>query len=195
MIALQSLLSIGVALVLALSLGVLFGRLATEWMTGRGLTNLFMEIRGAFLPFLLAPVVAETTGLAAWLVVGLIVGLMQAISVSRWIARRSGEWSPALLGGVALGRSRASLLASRAMARGAVVGTLAVTTVQVILLEAILAALELPQVSSRDSIGGRLYYGAGGEILLVLTVGTGMIVLTEVVAGWLLQRRPRSSMN
>jgi hypothetical protein len=193
LIGITTLGSIGLALVLAAGLGVLLGRVATQWVTGRALTNLLMDIRGAFLPFLLAPVVAETWALPPWMVVGLIIGFMQAISVSRWIARRSGEWSPALLGGIALGRSRAALVARGATARGAVVGTLAATTMRVIGLEASLAAVGLPGISPRGSIGARLYFGTGAELLLVLAVCTGAIVLTELGSSWLFQTRPRTS--
>lgn len=193
MIGVTTLLSIGLALGLSCGIGILLGRVATQWVTGRALTNLLMDIRGAFLPFLLAPVIAQTWNLSPWLVVGLVVGFTQAISVSRWIARRSGEWSPALLGGIALGRSRAALVARSAAARGAVVGTLAVTTTQVIVLEAILAAVGLPSISPHGSIGARLYFGTGAELLLVLAVCTGAIVLTELGCSWLLQRKPRTS--
>lgn len=190
---LLSLATMGLALLLAVSLGTVLGRVATQWPAGRALANLLMEIRGTFLPFLVVPVVAEASGLPTWVVIGGTVGTTQAISVSRWIARRTGEWSPSLLGGIALGRSRSALVAEQATARGAVIGTLAVTVTQVVLLEALMAALNLRSVRVDGSLGHLLYSGARAELLLVLALGAGAMVATELAASWLLQRRPRRS--
>lgn len=190
---LLSLATMGLALLVAVSVGTLLGRVATQWPAGRALANLLMEIRGAFLPFLVVPVIAETSGVAAWVVIGCTVGATQAISVSRWIARRTGEWSPSLLGGIALGRSRAALVTEQATARGAVIGTLAVTVTQVVLLEALMTALALKSVRVEGSAGALLYSGAKTKLLLIIVLGTGAIVATELAASWLLQRRPRRS--
>lgn len=181
--------SILVALGLALVVGQLVGRFATQWLTGQGLTSLLLEIRGAFLPFLLAPLVQQIFSLSPWAVVGVVVGLNQAISVARWITKRSGELSSAMLGRVALGRSDVALLSSTSAARGAVVGTLAVTSVQVILLEALLTGLALPQLDLSHSVGGLLFQGAGASTLLLLVLGGASIFLSELAIGWLLQRR------
>ncbi len=181
--------SILVALGIALFIGPLLGRFAAQWLTGQGLTSLLLEIRGAFLPFLLAPLVQHLFSLSPWAVVGVVVGLNQAISVARWITKRSGELSSAMLGQVALGRSNAALLSSTSAGRGAVVGTLAVTAVQVILLEALLTGLALPQLDLSRSVGGLLFQGAGASTLLLLVLGGGGIFVSEIAISWLLQRR------
>jgi|GEM_PF-1919698 len=188
----ETLASIAVALVGAFLLGPLLGRVATQWFAGRALSNLLTEMRGAFLPFLLAPVLLQFTAWPTWLIIGCIVATTQAISVGRWAARRSGEWSPSLIGGIALGRSRSALLSARAMARGAVVGTLATTTIQVILLEAVLAALELDGLDPGASIGASLHRGAGASTLFLVLLGGLLIVGSELLASSVFQRRGTS---
>jgi hypothetical protein len=177
------------ALMIAAFFGPLLGRLATQWFTGRGFSNLLTEIRGAFLPFLLAAIVAEKTTWDIWVVVGTVVGFSQAIAVGRWTARRSGAWSPSLLGGIALGRSRAALLSAQATARGAVVGTLSLTLFQVVLLEALLSALEVPGVNPRGSIGAALLAGNVTDVAFSIAIGAGTVLATEALASWLFQRR------
>ncbi len=186
-------LSIALALALGLLIGPLLGRLATQWFSGRGLSNLLIEVRGAFLPFLLAPILAEATHWKSWVVVGIVVGFMQGISIARWIARRTGEWSPSLMAAIALGRSRASILSSRAMARGAVIGTLATTTLQVVLLEAILSALNLPEIVPHGSVGRSLQSGTDSSFFIVLALGSLAILTTEAVSSFFLQRRVNRS--
>lgn len=189
MLGLTSLASILVAASIAALLGALLGRLATQWFSGMGFSNRLTEVRGAFLPFILCPLLSETTEFSAWLVIGIVVGFMQAVAVGRWIARRTGEWSPAILGGVALGISRAALISARATARGAVISTLALTAMHVILLEALLAALALPGLNVDGSIGALLLGGGGAETLFPLALGTGAVVATELGSSWLFQRR------
>jgi len=185
---LTTLASIATATAVAGLFGPLLGRIATQWFSGRGLSNLLIEIRGAFLPFVVSPIVAQLTGWESWLVVGVVVGFMQGISVARWIARRTGEWSPSLIGGIALGRSRAALLSARATARGAVISTLATTTTQVILLEALLRALSLPGLDLEGSVGATLQQGAGFSGLFLVILGTLCVIGTEAMSSWLLQR-------
>lgn len=181
------------ALLIAASCGPLLGRVATQWFSGRGVSNLLTEIRGAFLPFFVAAIVFDRTTWDSWVVVGCVVGLNQAIAVGRWVARRSGEWSPTLLGGIALGRSRAALLSAQATARGAVVGTLALTLYQVILLEAVLTAFDVPGVSANGSIGSAIFSGSRTEAVLFVTLGAGVMLASEALASWLLQRRSSPS--
>ncbi len=177
------------AVLIAVTFGPLLGRVATQWFSGRGLSNLLTEIRGAFLPFFVAALLFDKTTWDSWVVVGSVVGLNQAIAVGRWVARRSGEWSPSLLGGIALGRSRAALLSARATARGAVVGTLSLTLFQVILLEAVLTALDVPGVNASGSVGAAIFSGSPSQAWLFVILGAGAILATEALASWLLQRR------
>lgn len=182
----------GLALAIASLFGPLLGRLATQWFSGRGVSNLLTGIRGAILPVFAAAILSEKTTWDSWIVIGTVVGFSQAIAVGRWTARRSGEWSPSLLGGIALGRSRAALLSAQATARGAVVGTLALTLLQVILLESLLSALNVPGVAPRGSIGAAIFSGSPTETVLFLAVGAGLIQSTELATRWLFQRRSSS---
>lgn len=188
-----SLASILFAVALSLVLGPLLGRVATQWFTGRGLANLMTETRGALLPFLLAPLVTESLPWPSWAVVGLVIGLNQTISVARWITKNTGEWSSSMLGAMALGRSRAALVSANSTARGAVIGTIATTGVQVLLLEALLAGLNYPGLGLSTTIGGQLQQGSGASLLLLLVLGGAGVYLTEMLASWLLQRRTAPS--
>lgn len=179
----------GLALIIAALIGPLLGRIATQWFSGRGLTNLLTEVRGAFMPVLLCAILAQWTTWDGWVVIGTVVGFTQAITVARWIARRSGEWSPELIGGIALGRSRAALISAQATARGAVVGTLAVTLFQVVLLEALLCALDVPGVGSRGSIGAAIFAGSRTESVFLVGAGTLVILGSEILVSWLFQQR------
>lgn len=185
--------SILFATLLALALGPLLGRVAAQWFTGRGLANLMTETRGALLPFLLAPLISETLGWSSWAVVGLVIGLNQTISVARWITKNPGEWSSSMVGAMALGRSRAALVSANSTARGAVVATIATTSVQVLLLEAVLAGLNYPGLSLTSTIGGHLQQGLGASLLLLVLVGGAGVYLTEALSSWLLQRRTSTS--
>lgn len=189
MVLLPTLASTLLALVLAAAFGPLLGRLATQWFSGRGLTNLLTEVRGAFLPVLMGAILKERTNWDTWVVVGAAVGFTQAIAVARWIARRNGEWSPELIGGIALGRSRAALLSAQATARGAVVGTLAVTLFQIVLLEALLSLLEGPGRVPERSIGAAIFLGNRGDALLLVVAGTLVILGSEIATSLLFQRR------
>lgn len=189
MTGLSTLASSALALGIASLFGPLLGRLATQWFSGRGLSNLLTEVRGSFLPFLLAAIVAEKTTWDIWVVVGTVVGFTQAIAVGRWIARGNGKWSPSLLGGIALGRSRAALLSAQATASGAVVGTLALTVLQVVLVEALLAALDVALVSPRGSVGAAIFSGSRTEIVFFVALGACAILGTEALTSWLFQRR------
>ena len=71
-----------VATGIAALLGPLLGRLATQWFSGMGFSNRLTEVRGAFLPFILCPLLGETTDLSAWLVIGIVVGFMQAVAAA-----------------------------------------------------------------------------------------------------------------
>lgn len=189
MVLLPTVASTLLALLIAATFGPLLGRLATQWFSGRGLTNLLTEVRGAFLPALLGAIVAERTTWDDWVVIGTVVGSTQAIAVARWIARRNGEWSPELIGGIALGRSRAALVSAQATARGAVVGTLAVTVFQVVLLEALLCALDVAGKGPRASIGAAIFSGNRADAVLLVATGTFVILGSEIATSLLFQRR------
>jgi hypothetical protein len=64
---------------------------------------------------------------------------------------------------------------------------------QIVVLEALVAALALPGLDVSGTFGASFYAGAGAKHLLLLSVATGFIIVTELGASWLLQRRPRSS--
>lgn len=180
-----------VAVALSVVLGPLLGRIATQWFAGRGLSNLLTELRAALLPFLIVPLVVQGSELPPWIALGLVVGVSQSIAVSRWIARRSGEWVPALLGGIALGRSGAALLSARAQARGAVIGTLGITVVQLVALEALLALL-FPTGGLSKSLGGSLVHGVSGSpLFVVLLLGTS-ISITEAFGNWAVKGKRRA---
>ncbi len=186
----ETLKSLLLAVSLAALLGPLLGRLATQWFSGRGLSNLLTELRGALLPFVGVLLLVQETTFPPWVAIGLVVGVSQAIAVGRWMARRSGEWAPALLGGIALGRSYAALLSARAQARGAVVGTLGTTVVHLILLEAILAAL-FPTREFGTSLGASLMLHPDENAVLSLFVCGLCVLLTETVGSFVLQGRRR----
>ncbi len=169
------------ALFLAAGLGLALGRAATQWFGGRGFSNLLMDVRGALLPFLVAPLLVDRTKMSEWIVIGLVVGVSQAIFVSRWIARRSGEWSPALAGEIALGRSGAALVTRRAAARGAVTATLATTLVQVLTLESLLALVK--QQPQAKSVGGWIVQSSHGTWpAAALAIAIGLLVLEALAA-------------
>lgn len=172
------------ALFVAVVLGLLLGRAATQWFSGRGLSNLLVEMRGAFLPFLAAPLLSEHTGLSTWVVVGIVVGLMQGVAVARWVARRNDDWAPGLRGEIALGRSRAALASALGTKRGAVTATLATTGPQVILVEYLLSALGMPTLDVSGSLGGALQRGAPFSFLVFLIVGALLLICTEALIAW-----------
>lgn len=185
----STLASCALALAIASLFGPLLGRLATQWFSGRGLSNLLTEVRGSFLPFLLAAILSEKTTWNIWVVIGMVVGFTQAIAVGRWIARGDGRRSRSLLGGIALGRSQAALLSAQATASGAVVGTLALTILQVVLVEALLSALDVALVSPGGSVGAAIFAGSRTEIVFFVVLGASAILGTEALTSWLFQRR------
>lgn len=121
--------SLLLAVLLAIVFGYTLGRLAIEWPLVRGLSNFFTELRGALVSFLVAIALYRHGWLEHWQAAGLYAGLTQAVAIARWMSRRSGEWSPAIVGGLALGRSAATLAAERARERGTVRGSITLTAV------------------------------------------------------------------
>lgn len=187
----ESLASTFLALLLAVTLGPLLGRAATQWFSGRGLSNLLVEMRGAFLPFVVAPLLSEHTGLRAWSVVGIVVGLMQGIAVARWVARRGDDWAPGLRGEVALGRSRAALASARGTKRGAVIATLACTGPQIVLVEYLISALQMSTLDVSGSLGGALQQGAPLSIPFFIFLGSLLLILGEALIAWMFVERGR----
>jgi hypothetical protein len=189
MALLHSLASLGVALGVALPLGALLGRAALQWFGGRGLTNVLTEVRAALLPFILVPVLRDRVALPDWLLVGGAVGLAQGLALARWMARSEGEWSPALLGGVALGRSDAAVLAERAASRGVVVATASLTLPQLVTLEGLLELADPAGASS--GVGALLVRGSDASWLpSLLGLGAAAFLLEAGVAATLRSRRP-----
>jgi hypothetical protein len=190
-----TLLALMIALTIAMALGSLLGRISHERVAGRGVSNLLTEGRGAFLPYLIAVPLMETTRWAPWIIIGLVTGFSQAIAVSRWAARREGQWSRTLLGGVALGRSLAALVSARARARGAVIGTLALTLIHVIALEMLLAALQTdPPTHALErplTIGAVLLKNMGADTFPVMALGVACLLVAEAASSWLFQHRYR----
>lgn len=184
----STLLSVALALGVGALLGPLLSRLAVGWFYGRGLTNLLIETRGALLPFLAPPLLIDAAGLPPTLAVGLIVGVAQGITIARWGARRSASWSPLLLGALALGRSGAAVLTSQALSRGAIVASLATTTIQVVLVEAVVFLLALVPPGTQ-TVGARLADGAQLATPFLLLAVVSLTFLVELLASWLLQRR------
>lgn len=184
----STLLSVALALAVAAIVGPLLSRWALGWFSGRGLTNLLIETRGALLPFLAPPLLINGSGLSPTLAVGLTVGVAQGVAIARWGARGSTSWSPLLMGALALGRSSAAALTSQALSRGAVVASLATTAIQVVLVEAVVVLLELvpPDI---ETVGGRLLAGAHLATPFLLLAVLSLTFLLELVASWLLQRR------
>lgn len=187
--------SIAIAVAIALVVGPLLGRLAVQRFSGLGLVTALTELRGAFLPFFLVPALVQAAGMDAAYAIALVVGGAQAIAVARWTTRRSGEWSQALVGGLALGRSRAALVSAITRSRGAVLATLGTTTVQVILLEVVLTGLEIPGSVPRDSWGASLWAKTPASQALVLAVGVALVLGTEVASSFLLRRGSRMSLR
>ena len=184
---LLSLLTIATAASLATGLGLLLGRAGTQWFGGRGVSNLLMDVRGALFPFLFVMLLLDTTSLTRWLAIALVVGVSQGVAVARWISRRSGEWAPALVGGIALGRSGAALLTRRAAARGAVTATLGATAVQVLSLEGLLHFIDPGPENLGSAIAGA---SGGGWSAIGLGVGA-LVLVSETLASRLLQKRTR----
>lgn len=135
--------SVVVAVACAVIGGWALGRLASGSLASRSLLSRLTDARGAVPLLVLAPLLARGLGLRPLLVVGLSVGLYQAIAVARLIQRRSGTLTLSLRGGIALGQSRVALAARRAAVSGAVWITVAQSTLHVVTLEAVLALFSL----------------------------------------------------
>ncbi len=177
-------LSVGTAFSVALVVGLLLGRWGIASNPARAVVNLLTQARGAILPFILAPMLLSL-GSSDWCAIGVAAGWSQAVAVARWMHRQNSEWSPSLLGGIALGQSGASLAAASARARGAVTGTLALTVIQVVTLEALLAWAH-DGAQARDSLGAWIAQGGSNSLLgwLGLTV---LLLAVESLASRLLQ--------
>lgn len=180
-----SLLSVALGALLAGSFGLFLGRVGTAWNSGRAFVNLLTEARGALLPFVLAPVVLSIEGMPQWCAIGLVAGMAQAVAIGRWIIRNDSDWS-ALVGGIALGQSGASLAARSAAARGAVTAALALTAVQVVALEALLAWTQRDDVATR-SLGGVIVLGGGWSALLGGLTLAALLLGLETLAARALQ--------
>lgn len=187
-----SLLAIAIATVIAAVGGLLMGRLSTQWFSGMSAINLLTEIRAALLPVLMVPALGYHLGWPEWLLMGLVVGLWQAGAVARWIARRSGEWSPALVGGIALGRSGAALITRKAAARGAVVATLGSTCLHVAAVEGLFVLMGLLPSGATSSIGAWLIASDGAIWLSAIAMLAVLVLSSEWLASRALQWKKSS---
>ncbi len=156
--------AIACAVVVTVLLGWFLGRLSSQFIATTSILSRLTEARGAVPTVILTPLLARALPLPAPWAIGLVVGAYQGIAVARWIRSRSGQWVPSLVGGIALGRSRAALAARRAARRGAVWVTVALCTVHVVLLEAVLSLVALVPGASH-SIGGLLVNGGSGAAM------------------------------
>src|SRR5690606_12070944 len=73
--------SLSLALFIAGAFGPLLGRISSEGLSGRGFSNLLTDSRGAFLPFFVAPLLIEITPFPPWTVIGIVIGVTQAIAI------------------------------------------------------------------------------------------------------------------
>ena len=179
-------LAVVVSALVAVTFGLALGRISTQWFGGRGISNLLTEVRGGLLPFLLIPLLESLALGPRWLTLALVVGGSQAIAVAHWIGRRSGEWSPALVGGIALGRSGAALATRRAASRGAVTATLATGVFQLVSLDGLLFLL-FPERPS--AAFGQWIINAGPIPLTLGLLALGVTALiVETLSAALLRR-------
>ena len=192
MLGISTLLSTVVALTVALLLGPLLARLSMYWLSGRSLTHLLIEVRGLLLPAIATPVFAQALHLSVSLSIGLAVGISQGVAIARWGTRLSGDLSPTLLNMLAGGRSKASWLAENAIARGAVISTLAATVVEVVLVEGVMTLAQLPHLIPERSLGAQLVQGSAASVPFIIVAATSAVFLTETLVSLLLQRRVRS---
>lgn len=130
------------ALAIAVSLGLLLGRVTLEWLAGRGVTTLLVESRGGLLGVVVVPLLVAASDWPHWVVIGCFVGISRSVALARWSSTGASEWSPAIRGGLALGRSGSLLLLRAARRRGAVVASLAAIPLEVALLEGCLALVQ-----------------------------------------------------
>lgn len=181
------------ALMIAGTAGIFMGRLSTQWFGGRSVANLVTEVRAALLPILVLPALGYHLDWPQWLLLAAIVGLWQAGAVARWIGRRSGEWSPALVGGIALGRSGAALITRRAAARGAVIASLGSTCLQVAAVEGLLVLVGLASASPTASLGAWLLASDGAIWLFAVGALALLLVASEWASAKVLQSGERSN--
>jgi hypothetical protein len=167
--------AVAIAVVCAVIGGWALGRLATGSLASLSLLSRLTDARGAVPLLVLAPLLATGLGLRPMLIVGLSVGLYQAIAVARLIQRRSGTLSLSLLGGIALGHSRVALAARRAAVSGAVWITVAQSALHVVTLQAVLALFALaPQ---GPSLGAAFAPGGPPALRMVAIVTTIFLLL------------------
>lgn len=185
----SSLGSMALAFAIAGAIGPPLGRIATQWFSGRGLINFLTELRGAFLPFLLVPWLLRATAWPIWICIGIAVGVSQAVAIARWGARRTGQWSPQVIGALALGQSGAAMISARTLGRGAVVATLGALAVQVVLVEFVLSCVS-PQLAPAPGAIGRLVLSSGSNAtrLLVIALGALFMPACELAIGAVLRR-------
>ncbi len=193
MLGLPTFLSSGVAVVVALSLGPLLARAAAYFLTGRGLTHLLIEVRGILIPAIATPLLAKSLNLSVTIAIGIAVGISQGVAIARWGTRMGSDWNPSLLGSMALGRSGATWMAQKALRRGAIVATVAVTLVEVILVEALLTIVKFPGLIPHGGLGAHLILGSAASLPFVILAASLAVFIAELLASALLQRRPSKS--
>jgi hypothetical protein len=177
-----------IASILAALGGLAIGYVAFAWHRGRAASTFLTEARGGLISYVFLPVVVFFLHPPLWIAVGLVTGVAQAAAVGRWIARPGTRWSSALLGDLALGHSEALLRTREAAARGAVTGTVAVTALHVVTLEAILSFV-VP-FGAANSIGNALVRAPSMATFANLVILGGIVVLGEVACSHFLQGKP-----
>ncbi len=190
MIGLPTLLSTLIALTVAIALGPLLARLSAYFLTGRGLTHLLIEIRGILLPAIAAPLMATSMHVSVTVAVGLAVGISQGVALARWGTRVGSGWNPTLLGNMALGRSAAAWLAQKALKRGAIVATLALTLIEVVMVESLLTIVRLPGLIPHRTVGAHLVLGSTASLPFLAVAMTLAVFAAELSASSILQRKP-----
>lgn len=153
---------------LAVSFGLLLGRVALEWLPGRGVTTLLVETRGGLLGVVVVPLWITASSAPHWVVIGCFVGMSRSIALARWTGTGASEWSPAIRGGLALGRSGALLLLRAARRRGAVVAVLASIPLEVALLEGCIRLVNQVPVSGLGAVlvEGSVAVARGSAVLV-----------------------------
>lgn len=159
------------ALTLAISVGLALGRVTLEWLAGRGVTTLLVETRGGLLGVVVVPLWVMASSWPDWAVIGCYVGVSRSIALARWTGTGVSEWSPAIRGGLALGRSNALLLLRAARRRGAVVAVLASIPLEVALLEGSLALTQAEPVAGLGALLARGHSMVWAVCALTLLVG------------------------
>jgi len=142
-------------------------------------TTLLVETRGGLLGLVVVPLWALASSWPDWVVIGCFVGINRSISLARWTGTGASEWSPAIRGGLALGRSGGLLLLRAARRRGAVAAVLGAVPLEVALLE---GCLTLVQGAPVRGLGALLV--EGHSVLLC----TGALVLLVGAHEWSARR-------